>query len=239
MTDKEIQDTYNLICVYYQKYLAKHSVKLPKLRDNDGKYVKDALVLVKLAENYPHTKEVSKAELTQFMQQFFPSVIDVQQARHLSMQKGWNIASGQRGDIGQVTKGSYKLINLTNKYSGYKPERRAGFIGDFSELKKQYDYRCATCGSKEGQKHWFRNNVIIKLQQGHMDPTKPLQSGNIIPQCQICNRADRNRWIFDSTGRVIEVAPTKDGIRTVKTFIKNASPETRQELFEFLKSFID
>jgi len=39
-----------------------------------------------------------------------------------------------------------------------------------------------------------------------MDPNKPLLAGNIIPQCQKCNRGDRNRWIYDEKGRVIRIA---------------------------------
>jgi hypothetical protein len=39
-----------------------------------------------------------------------------------------------------------------------------------------------------------------------MDPGKPLSAGNIIPQCQECNRGDRNRWVYDEKGRVIELA---------------------------------
>ena len=75
----------------------------------------------------------------------------------------------------------------------------------------------------------------LELQKGHMNPSKPLHAGNIIPQCQICNRADRNRWIYDKTGRVIEIAHTQDGVRLVKTFLSNASQAIREEIYKFLK----
>ena len=68
-----------------------------------------------------------------------------------------------------------------------------------------------------------------------MDCTKQLAEGNIIPQCQICNRPDRNRWIFDITGRVIEVAPTNDGARIVERFLEKASPEIRNEIRKCLE----
>jgi hypothetical protein len=42
-----------------------------------------------------------------------------------------------------------------------------------------------------------------------MDPNKPLVAGNIIPQCQICNRAYKNYWVFDKKGRVIKLANPK------------------------------
>ena len=158
MTEQEITNTYILISRYYEQYLRNKNVKLPNLKNKDGQYTKDALVLIKLAENYPNTKAVSKQELTQFIHKFYPDVPDVQQARHLSMQKGWYIESGQRGDNSQIEKGSYKLISLEEEYPGYTPERRAGFVGDFDALKNAYDNRCATCGAKEGTKHWFRKN---------------------------------------------------------------------------------
>ena len=28
----------------------------------------------------------------------------------------------------------------------------------------------------------------------------------MLPQCQKCNQADRNRWIYDDKGRVIKIA---------------------------------
>lgn len=42
-----------------------------------------------------------------------------------------------------------------------------------------------------------------------MDPSKPLEPGNIIPQCEKCNRADRNYWIYDEKGRVVGIANEK------------------------------
>lgn len=48
--------------------------------------------------------------------------------------------------------------------------------------------------------------VRTELMAAHMDPRKPLKSGNIIPQCEMCNRAYRNYWVFDNTGRLIAVS---------------------------------
>lgn len=74
----------------------------------------------------------------------------------------------------------------------------------------------------------------VKLQKGHMNPSEPLAAGNIIPQCQICNRGDRNRWIYDKTGRVIEVADTMDGFRVIVRFIENTSDSIRAKLRKLL-----
>src|SRR3990170_223768 len=52
--------------------------------------------------------------------------------------------------------------------------------------------------------HW--SGTITKLQQAHIDAFKPLVEGNIIPQCQKCNRAYRDFWVFDERGRVRGIA---------------------------------
>lgn len=212
MTDLEIERLYALIKQYHEKYLDKHGVILPNLR-RDGKFTKDALVLTYLAQGYPNTVKVSKDELTDFIRRYDPSVNDVQQARHLAAQKGWYILSGTRKDNESLglKAGEYWLKNLTEHYPGFTHERREFLAGDdyFESLKKQYDYRCATCGSKEGEPHRYWKNTITVLQKGHMNPSKPLEPGNIIPQCEKCNRADRNYWIYDEKGRVIGIANEK------------------------------
>ncbi|HIJ59791.1 MAG TPA: hypothetical protein HPP56_04155 [Nitrospirae bacterium] len=88
MNDKEIRKIYSIIEDYHKEYLIKHGVKLPKLFNKDGSYVKDALVLIYLARFYPNTVSVVKDELTGFMRRFYPNINDVQQARHLGAQKG-------------------------------------------------------------------------------------------------------------------------------------------------------
>ena len=235
----EIKKIYKIIEKNHKKHLENKGVALPKLKNKNGKYTKDALTLIYLSKDYPDNSVISKKELTFFIKSYYPEVNDVQQARHLSMQKGWYILSGQRGDKDvknkQIPAGSYKLINLKTPYPAFIEKRRRGFSGNFKLLKKKYNFHCATCGSKEGKEHLFRKNVIIKLQKGHMDPNKPYGCKNIIPQCQICNRADRNKWVYDKTGRVIEIAETQDGIRIIKTFFRNASPKLNIEIFNFLK----
>ena len=241
LSDAQINKIWAIISSNHAKYLRDKGVSLPNLKNKQGMYTKDALVLVTLAYGYPKTKVVSKAELTEFMKFYYPDVVDVQQGRHLGMQKGWNIVSGQRGDAASikhnVPAGSYKLIDLTTKHPAFIGERREGFKGSWNELKAEYGNRCACCGAKEGDKHWLRNDVIVELQKGHMDPNLALEEGNIIPQCQICNRADRNRWIYDKTGRVIEIADSEDGFRIVNRFIKRVSKTHKKS--EILKKIFD
>lgn len=230
MTDIEIERLYNQINDYFENYLKSHGVVLPNLK-RGGKYTKDALVLVYLAQGYPDTAIVSKEELTDFIRQYDPSVNDVQQARHLAAQKGWYILSGTRKDNESLglKPGEYKLKNLSEYYPGFTHERREFLAGDdyFEELKKQYDYKCATCGSQEGKPHRYWKNTITVLQKGHMNPSKPLEPGNIIPQCEKCNRADRNYWIYDEKGRVIGVANEK--------VIDNCPKALKVKIYERLK----
>ncbi|WP_223810458.1 hypothetical protein [Campylobacter sp. LR291e] len=179
MSEEEIEKIYRLISEKYESNLKKFGVKKINLKDKNGNYTKDALVLIYLARDYPKTQAISKQELTEFVRKFYPNVSDVQQARHLAKQKGYNIISGTRGDINEkIAPASYKLLNLEYPYPSFKQDRRSGINAkDFEDLKKQYNYRCATCGSIENQPHNIRNNEITKLQAGHMNPSKPLVFG--------------------------------------------------------------
>ena len=185
---------------------------MPNLKKK-GEYTKDALTLVYLAQGYPDTRVISKKELTEFIQKFYPDVLDVQQARHLGAQKGWFILSGTRKDNSSesIKPGEYKLESLEKCYPGFTAERRIEAAGDdyWEELKKKYGYRCACCGSEEGKPHRYWKNTITVLQKGHKDPHKPLEPGNIIPQCEKCNRPDRNYWVYDDKGRVIALSNEK------------------------------
>ena len=234
MKEKEIADIYKMLSEYYEKHLRDKGVNLPRLRKN-GQFTKDALALVYLARNYPKTQIVSKQELTDFIRKFYPDVNDVQQARHLAAQKGWYILSGTRGDNNSlnISQGNYKLISLEESYPGFTHERRLFLEDDnyFEELKASYDYRCATCGSKEGEPHRYWKNTTTVLQKGHKNPAKPLENGNIIPQCEKCNRADRNYWIYDDKGRVIGIANEK--------VIDGCSKSMQEKIYERLKQILN
>ncbi|MEW6774442.1 MAG: hypothetical protein AB1304_10650 [Bacteroidota bacterium] len=207
MNDSEIEATYDLVKKYYNEYLKKYGVQLPKLKDKKGNYTKDALVLVYLARFYPNTVVVTKKELTQFIRKYYPDVNDVQQARHLGAQKGWFISAGGRDNVHVKNKGEYKLISLEKPYPNFTHHREDNAnASSWKKILQKFNYRCATCGSKEGEKHFHWTNTITKLQKSHKDPRKPLVEGNIIPQCQKCNRAYRNFWIFDDKGRVRGIA---------------------------------
>ncbi len=226
LSDKEIREIYAMIYKHYNNYLKQYGVKIPKLTDKEGNYTKDALVLIYLARGYPNTKKISKAELTQFIRLYYPDVVDVQQARHLGAQKGWFIVSGTRGNKHTTLEyGEYQLITLERPYPAFKGHRIED-IGDWESLKKQYGFRCVTCGSEENKPNIHWPNTITKLQIAHKDPNKPLVAGNIIPQCEKCNRADRNNWVYDERGRVIKLANPN--------VIKRSDKEVRWKVYQIL-----
>ena len=121
--------------------------------------------------------------------------------------------SGTRNDTSseEIKRGYYKLETLEKCYPGFTAERRNENItnDDWESIKKRYNFKCARCGSEEGKPHRYMKKVITKLQRGHINPNKALENGNIIPQCEICNRADRNYWIYNDKGRVIKIANAK------------------------------
>ena len=167
MTENEILQTYSLITDYYNKFLKNKNVKLPNLKSGN-KYTKDALTLIYLANGYPNTKTISKSELTRFIQEYYPDVNDVQQARHLGAQKGWFIVSGTRNDnITHINPGEYKLISLETTYPGFTGQKRVESISGnyWEDLKQAYNYRCAICGSKEGEPNFNWPETITKLQK--------------------------------------------------------------------------
>lgn len=234
MTDAEITQIYNIIADYHIRNLKKYGVKLPSLKQGK-RYTKDALTLVYLAQGYPSTKIVSKSNLTRFIQEYYPNVNDVQQARHLAAQKGWFILSGTRNDIvsEELRPGNYQLKTLEEPYPGFSAERRNNIIDDASweRLKKQYDNRCACCGSKEGEAHRYWKSTTTVLQKGHLDPRKPLEEQNIIPQCKKCNQPDRNYWVYDKKGRVVNIANA--------AIIDRCSEELKKEIYKKLYSLYE
>jgi len=207
LNENSIEAIYKTLGEFHEKYLKQYGVKLPKLYSLHKKFTKDALVLVYLAYDYPKTRIVSKEELTRFIRSYYPNTNDVQQARHLGAQAGWWIVAGGRDNIvASLERGYYQLYTLEQPYPGFKKGHRISEIDTWEQIKEKYNFRCATCGSQENKPHLHWPATKTLLQKAHMDPNKPLIVGNIIPQCQKCNRGDRNRWVYDDKGRVIKIA---------------------------------
>lgn len=225
--DSENKNQYQILKMFHEKFLKRYGVKLPKLFDSHGKYTKDALTLIYLSRNYPKTKLVTKTELTGYIRKYYPETNDVQQARHLGAQAGWWIVAGGRDNIVlKVPRGSYQLYTLERPYPGFKSGHRIAETDDWEKIKKLYNFRCATCGSQENMPHlhWPATKTILQIS--HMDPNKPLVKGNILPQCQKCNRPDRNRWVYDEKGRVIKLADAN--------FVRNFDKNVREIIYRIL-----
>ena len=209
LSESELPQIYIRIESAYELHLKKFGVKLPKLyRTADEKeFTIDAIVLCALAKY--EGKDIPKSNLTKIVRNFYPETNDVQQARHLGRQNGWNIASERRGDTrAALASNSYRLVNLTEPYpefNGIDGPRSARGGKDFEDLKSKFDFRCATCGSLEGEANFLNSAIVTKLQPGHMDPNFALSLENMIPQCEECNRAYLDKFIFDGNGRVSDI----------------------------------
>ena len=209
-SEKFIQDKYNEIKEKWEVHLKDKGVKLSSLKKNNGSYTLNALVLIYLYVNIK--KSISKEEITIFLQNLGYQVNDMQQARHLSQQDGWYIISGQRGDSEckkyNVSAGEYMLLTLEEPYPQFSDRRRAETysLNSWEDLKRHYGNRCVSCGSEEGKKNLLYPNSLTRLEKGHKDPRQPLTLDNIIPQCQFCNGASQNLFVFDNKGKVIKIS---------------------------------
>lgn len=210
----ELRGLYKQVKRLHQEHLAQHGVRLPRLM-HGGRPTKGAIVLCML---YKYVGQpVSKAALTRVVRRWHPDTPDVQQGRHLARQGGFHIISGTRGDqTGDsgggaepaLESGEYCLVGLDSPYPGFSgPLGHRAADGEVSmeELKAAYGSRCATCGSKDEESNFLNPSRRTTLHVGHMDPTKPLSRANAIPQCDECNRAYKDWFIFDERGRVRDI----------------------------------
>lgn len=234
ITIRMIKTAYDKIVKMHSAYLKQHSVKLPKLI-NGNKYTQSALVLIFLTINIG--KEVSKKDITRFIRVFYPNTNDIQSARHLGSQSGWNILSGSRGN--DIKRNHYMLVNLTEPLPSFDKNKRLVYNGNFDELKKAYNNRCATCGAEEGKQHPYEHGVITKLEKGHMDSSNKLEDGNIIPQCQFCNKTAKNKFVFTKHGRVDRIAVTEDGLKLIKFFIDDCILKKKTSFINDLRKYLN
>jgi hypothetical protein len=171
---------------------------------------------------YNEKRPVSKKELTDFLNTCGIKSNDIQIGRHLKY-KGWFVEN--------YTKGFYTLVSIKEPHPNFiKNKRKESKNLNWDDIKKEYSYKCATCGCKEGEIHRYYSRKV-NLQKGHKNPSKPLTQDNIIPQCQFCNRQDKDRWIYDSNGRVV-------GINNIEYAIESIIKSGRiDELKRLLKSY--
>lgn len=183
----------------WEVYLKPFGVKrVIQLTTKSGEPIINSLVLCILKKN--EGKFISKKELTTVVSNYTNKIYnDIQQARHLGLQYGWNIKQTKvDGESG------YILINTTEPHPYFQNVRRVDSITDWDGLKKRYNHQCAVCGSVEGQYNLKFTHKLVKLEKGHMDPRKSMSDDNIIPMCDCCNQFYKNYAVFDKMGRIID-----------------------------------
>lgn len=102
---------------------------------------------------------------------------------------------------------NYKLIDLDTVSPKYNANKRFSkpSIKEFEKIKKKYDYKCVSCGCKEGEPHPLNPLFITRLEMGHRDPNKNLTVDNCIPQCPYCNQRNRDDYIYDNMGGIEKI----------------------------------
>src|ERR1700688_793046 len=185
MSPEEIEKWYNILRNEHETYLAKYGVRLT------GNGTTKALLLIYLRKY--HGKQVHKDTISSFVQSVNPRAGKDQQVRHLASDGWYVLNKGEKlpGKTATVPSGHHVLITTESPNPSFlfKSLKRVNRIGakDFRQLKAVYDFRCATCGSKEGKPNFLEPNKRTMLQQGHMNPHKALSIENSIPLCQVCN----------------------------------------------------
>lgn len=218
MSQEEIEQWYTILENEHQNHLNTYGVFLPKRGSSN------ALWLVFLRKHIG--KLVHKDTISEFVQSVNPTAGKDQQVRHLAS-KGWYVLNKGDKILGKdevIPSGYHVLITTENPKPNFlwKALKRAGRISakSFEQLKATYGFRCVTCGSQEDKPHLFEQNQKTRLQQGHMNPHKSLSLENSIPQCQICNQAYQDDFVFNEKGRVVAVASSKPVLRADPEVIK-------------------
>lgn len=175
---------------------------------------------------------IHKSVITDFCKKFDANCAADQQVRHLQADGWFLLKNGEEMDGEKCPRGYYCLFNVNQPYPGFikKKKFRVNNLqtDDFEEIKKQYGYCCATCGAKEGSEHRYGFAGKVQLQKGHKNPNKPLEIGNIIPQCQFCNRdMYKDNFIFDDYGRPIAINNAR--------YIHRSTEEVQKQMYELLK----
>lgn len=171
-------------------------------------------------------KYVHKDVVSDAVQSIDPQAGRDQQVRHLK-RDGWNIESDGKGRH-RIT----DPYNPSPEYTASRTRRQGLTTADFVSLVKLFGNRCATCGAINGEPDpRYGGRDKVSLQKGHMNPHKPSEPNNIIPQCQFCNQAYKNDFEFDERGRVIAVANTRP--------VERARISVQEKIYEYLKDLLD
>lgn len=233
ISDEEIERLKAEIKNKYDENLKQYGVK---------QKADDSFAMYQLIYLYKYKgKAVHKDVVAKFVQDHFENATNDQQVRHLGSQDGYNVYNRYEDVNGEKVPSGYNLlIDLDYPKRDFMARALRRNItmnsSDFEELKRAWNYRCATCGAKEGEPHKV-SGAIVKLQQGHKDPNKPLEQGNTIPQCQYCNRDYyKDNFVFDDNGYPSKInnpnfvlRSTDDVKRRMKQVLENNMPENNED----------
>ena len=224
-SSEELEVIYNEGYALWEKNLKPRGVTKPGKFGSNGGYQ-----FIFLYSNLK--KLVHKSQVEKFVKRFNPDARD-QQPRHFSTQAGYNGYKGNEvtpdGNVvpGGSRSGNIILWDLENVAESFSIAKRKNDLSstDWGNIKEAYDFRCATCGNIEGERDWRNPSKIVTLDKGHMDITKPLVSGNIIPQCSYCNGQYRDKFIFNKNGNVYAVAST-EAVEKAPVYVKEEIYQT-------------
>ncbi len=200
MSKINLEKEWEKVLCAYNKYLKEHDVKIPS-----SYHTAKGFWLVYLF--FHLGKKVKKRGIENFTRKQDESLSADQQVRHLK-RDGWYLLT--RNDIipksnETIKTGEYMLYTEKSPHPQFIKDKRLESLNDWETIKKEYDNTCATCGSKEGQEHRYFKGNRVTLQKGHMNPSKPMNDDNVIPQCSKCNDFYRDKFIFDRYGRIKDV----------------------------------
>ncbi len=219
---EELISAFNLLKKDWEKYLKESEIKLPTEKTN--RWYQLAVL------QHFKGRAVHKKDTSMMIAKHTGKPASDQQVRHLKTQGGWYVLN--RGDFENIDgvktynpDGCHVLITTESIHPNTVFSRRNTIqSGDWDEILKAFNHACASCGTKIGESHRFDPSLMVTdLQQGHMDPDKPLEAGNAIPQCRWCNQTARADFVFDETGRpraVANIRPVKRASKKVITSIK-------------------
>ena len=220
-SSSDLQKAWEDLQRLHKTHLAKHGVRLPDVERYDEH--QHALWLAVL--RHFQDQDVDKNFMSQVAARDMPHLSPDQQVRHLK-RAGWEIEGSKAG--------WHKLnpFRPSSEFLNTEAAKRVRLeAGSFADLKAAFGHRCATCGAQEGEPDPRYGTQPVALQQGHQDPRKAGDdTGNIIPQCQFCNRAYRDDFVFDDKGRVNAVASIGP--------VKRASLPVQRRILAWLKDHL-
>ncbi|MDB4758126.1 hypothetical protein OAG22_00460 [Candidatus Poseidoniaceae archaeon] len=181
------------------------------MRKKDKTYYPKSLALVFLSMHMGQPLHLQRID--SFVQRIVGRTFDPQ-VRHLyGNSMGFHILSSKKRDIGmehiraEGRSSALMLVDLESTHPNFSPAARSteGALDEdeWRQIKQRFGFRCATCGSVEGEPHLHDPASRTVLTRGHMDIDSALTSANTVPQCKyFCNGHYSNRFTFDDRGRV-------------------------------------